>query len=62
MPGAEQMAQVAELLTKLDWWRLRPASFLIVDQPGASDVKQTILAAQSETGDLVVAYIPRVDW
>lgn len=59
MPGAEQMAQVAELLTELAWWRLRPASFLIVDQPGASDVKQTILAAQSETGDLVVAYIPQ---
>jgi len=57
MPGAQQMAYVAELFTKLAWWRLRPAPFLLVGQPDVNDIKRTMLAAQSEIGDLMVAYI-----
>ncbi|MCX6047872.1 MAG: DUF4038 domain-containing protein [Chloroflexi bacterium] len=58
MPGAEQMAHVRELFTNIEWWRLRPAPMLIVEQPGIPKITDAILASQSETGDLVVAYIP----
>jgi hypothetical protein len=58
MPSAEQMAHVTALFSEIEWWRLRPAPTLIVDQPGALDAKRTVLVAQAEAGDLVVAYIP----
>ena len=57
MPGAEQMAQVATLFSKIEWWRLRPEPLLVVNQPGAEAVTQTIMAAQAEAGDLVVVYL-----
>ncbi|MDQ3249789.1 MAG: DUF4038 domain-containing protein, partial [Chloroflexota bacterium] len=61
MPAAEAMAHLADLFTGIEWWRLRPAPLLLAEQPGVSDVRRTILASQSETGDLVVAYVPRGD-
>ena len=59
MPAAQQMVHLAALFSTLDWWRLRPTPVLVANQPGQTDVGRTILAAQSERGDLAVAYIPQ---
>ncbi len=61
MPGAEQMAHVAELFTSIDFWRLRPAPAALAEQPGTADVARVIGVAASEAGDLLVAYTPEGD-
>ena len=58
LPGAMQAAQLAGLLAMMEWWRLRPAPFLVVRQPGAFDRSRTILAACSVAGDMALVYIP----
>jgi hypothetical protein len=58
MPGAYQMAHVAELFEGIEWWRLLPAPELVLDQPGAEDPGRTIVAARTVEGDLAVVYVP----
>ncbi|MEK7676103.1 MAG: DUF4038 domain-containing protein [Verrucomicrobiota bacterium] len=58
MPGAEQMTHLANLLTGIDFWRLRPAPEILATQPGHESPKRYTAAARSEAGDLVVIYVP----
>jgi hypothetical protein len=58
MPGATHMTHVAELFTAIDFWRLRPAQDLLVDQPGTTDAARFITVASSPERDLIVAYSP----
>ena len=58
MPGAYQMAHVAELFESIEWWRLVPAPEMVLDQPGREAVGRTVVAARSEQGDLAVVYVP----
>ncbi len=58
MPGAEQMAHVADLFTSIDFWRLRPAPEALVEQPGAAAGARVITVSATETRDLLVAYTP----
>lgn len=58
MPGAYQMAHVAELFESLEWWRLLPAPEMVLDQPGQEAVGRTVVAARSQQGDLAVVYVP----
>lgn len=59
MPAAEQIVHLANCFASLDWWALRPAPQMIVDQPGDGDICQTIMASRSERGDLAIIYIPQ---
>ena len=58
MPGAYQMAHVAELFESIEWWRLLPAPEMVAEQPGLQAVGSTVVAARSEQGDLAVVYVP----
>jgi hypothetical protein len=58
MPAAEQMANVAELFTSIDFWRLRPAPQALAEQPGTDAPRRFISAAASERRDLLVVYTP----
>jgi hypothetical protein len=58
MPAAEQMAHVAELFTSIDFWRLRPAPALLVEQPGTAAASSFVMASASESRDLIVVYTP----
>ncbi|MGH9372743.1 MAG: DUF4038 domain-containing protein, partial [Vicinamibacterales bacterium] len=60
MPGAEQMAPVAALFTSIDFGRLRPAPNALAEQPGADAPARVIMAAASDTRDLLVVYTPEV--
>ncbi len=61
MPGAEQMAHVAELFGALPWWRLRPAPELVAVQPGEQAIGRHITASRTDTGDVAVFYTPHGD-
>jgi hypothetical protein len=58
MPGAEQMAHLESFFNAIPWWTLAPAPELLASQPGAGDVKQTVLAAASPDRRQVVIYLP----
>lgn len=58
MPGATGMRHVVDLFTSIEFWRLRPAQELLVEQPGAADASQFISVSASPERDLLVAYTP----
>jgi hypothetical protein len=58
MPAAEQIAHLVDFFTSIPWWSLRPAPQLLVEQPGAHNVRRYILAASNPTKDLIVIYTP----
>jgi len=58
MPGAEQMRHVYEFLTSLDFQRLRPASAIVVNNPGKDRAEKFIAAAKTDQGDLALVYVP----
>ncbi len=58
LPGATSMMHMAELMSTIEWWRLRPFGELLVDQPGGEDVTKTVVAARTEAGDLALIYAP----
>jgi hypothetical protein len=61
MPGSSAMQRLAELMTSLPWWRLRPAPELLVRQPGEMDIRRTVVAARTEDGVVAVVYVPGDD-
>jgi hypothetical protein len=58
MPAAEQIQYLDMLFMSLEWWQLRPAPELLVDQPGSEKMSHFIAAARSDKGDLAVIYVP----
>ncbi len=58
MAAAEQLHVLAELFGGVAWWRLRPAPELIRAQPGQAQPSRTLVAAQSDAGDLALFYTP----
>ena len=61
MPGAEQVAHLADAFTNLPWQTLAPAPSLLQEQPGDADVHRFVAVSASSNHDLVVAYTPAGD-
>jgi hypothetical protein len=58
MPAAEQMKYLAEFFNSIEFWRLRPAPQMIVNQPGRESAGKYIAASRTAEGDLAVIYVP----
>jgi hypothetical protein len=58
LPGSMHMYYLKQFFESIEWWSLRPAPELIINQPGKSDPAKFIAAAKSESGNLCVFYIP----
>jgi hypothetical protein len=54
--SANQMTYMKRFFESIDWWRLRPANDLILNQP--EEPASVMAAAQSENGNLFAAYLP----
>jgi hypothetical protein len=59
LPAAEQVRFLADLFNQIEWWRLRPAPEMILEQPGREQAGRWVVAAQTESGDLAVVYTPK---
>ncbi len=57
-PGSIQIGYLAHFMRRLPWWRLRPAQDLLAEQPGDRTYNHFISVAQTENGDMIVAYLP----
>jgi Protein of unknown function (DUF4038)/Putative collagen-binding domain of a collagenase len=58
LPGATSMMHMGEIMSTIDWWRLRPCNDLLGKQPGSGDVTKTVVAARAESRDLALLYLP----
>jgi len=58
MPAAEQLRHLYEIFTGLEWWRLRPAPELIIDQPGKESSEHYVLASATPERDTALVYVP----
>jgi hypothetical protein len=57
-PGVRCMTVLRRFFDDLDWWRLRPAPELLMEQPGEHDPTRFVAAARTEDGRLAVLYLP----
>jgi len=57
MPGAKQMALLARFIEQFEYWRLRPAPNMVV-QAADTAPSQRVVAAQTESKDLALIYVP----
>jgi len=58
MPAAEQMAHLADFFNSVDWWKLRPAPTVVVNNPGAQSPSKFIAGSKSDDKELMVVYVP----
>jgi hypothetical protein len=58
MSAAKQMSHLADFLSSIDFWRLRPQPQFVATQPGNAAPRRYIAAAGTEARDLVLAYVP----
>jgi hypothetical protein len=58
MPGAEQMAFLADFFGTNQFQNLRPAPEAVVNNPGNQSARKYIAAARSEKKDLTLVYVP----
>ncbi len=57
-PGSTSLKHMKALFDSLEWWRLRPAQNLVVEQPGAADPSRFVAAARAEDGKWAMLYLP----
>lgn len=58
MPGAEQMAHLADFFASVNWPKLRPAPIVVVNNPGAQKPAKFIAGAKTDDKELMVVYVP----
>lgn len=58
LPGGADVQHVAEALSPLPWWQLRPSQELLQEQPGRNDPAAFVSVASTPDGTTVVAYLP----
>jgi hypothetical protein len=58
MPGAEQMKHIYDFFTSVDFWRLRPAPVIVVNNPGKGQPAKFVAAAKTDQKDLGLVYVP----
>ena len=58
LPGSTSLSHMVATLSSFDWWRLRPANELLLDQPGDKDVRKTVVAERTTDGDVAIIYTP----
>ena len=58
LPGSTDMKRLKGFFASVQWWRLRPAPDMVVEQPGQADPKKFVAAARADDGSFAVAYLP----
>jgi hypothetical protein len=58
LPGSTSLSHMVATLSTTEWWRLLPASELLLDQPGDKDIRETVVAARTPDGEVAVIYTP----
>ena len=57
-PGSIQMGYLAAFFAKYEWWKLRPANEILLNQPGKTIYNHWISVAKTPDDGLIIAYVP----
>jgi hypothetical protein len=52
------MAHLYEFFTSIDWWKLRPAPPMVVNNPGTGAPAKYVAGAKSDDKEVCVVYVP----
>jgi len=58
LPGSRQIALLGDFMRGLDWWNLRPAQDLLLDQPGDQNYKHHLSVLKSMDQRVILVYVP----
>lgn len=58
LPGSMQVGYLSSFFKKLEWWTLKPAPELLLNQPGDKNIQHFISVARSDDRKTVVIYVP----
>lgn len=58
LPGSVQIGYLAAFMKTLEWWKLKPAQDLLVEQPGDKVYNQFVSVAQTDDQATIVIYLP----
>lgn len=58
LPGSASMKHLKDLITSLDYWRLRPAPDLLAEQPGERNPEHYFVIARADGADWGLGYLP----
>ncbi len=58
-PGSIQIGYLAEFMRRYEWWKLRPASKLLINQPSDKKFDEHIAVVKSRNGRLILVYLPK---
>jgi hypothetical protein len=59
LPGGQQMKHLVEFFSSIDWQQLRPAPFVVVNNPGEQLPAMYIAGARSDDKSVMVVYVPK---
>lgn len=57
-PGSRQIGYLANFIQQYNWWELRPANHLLMEQPGDEQFDHFIAVASTPENGLIMVYIP----
>ena len=58
LPGSLQTGYLASFFHKIEWWKLKPAGELLVEQPGDKTVRDFISVSRTDDRTTIVVYTP----
>ncbi|MEX2234833.1 MAG: DUF4038 domain-containing protein [Cyclobacteriaceae bacterium] len=58
LPGSVQVGYLSAFFQRIEWWKLRPAPGLLLQQPGDSVIREFISISQTDDQKTIVAYLP----
>jgi hypothetical protein len=58
LPGSVQVGYLARFIQQMEWWTLRPAQELLVEQPGDRVFDEFVSVVKSEDHHTILAYLP----
>ena len=59
LPGSIQVGFLGRFIREFEWWDLRPAQELLLEQPGEDDYKQHISVLKSLNSQTILVYLPQ---
>ena len=58
LPGSLQIGYLSAFFRTLEWWKLKPAPELLLEQPGDQQIDQFVSVSRSDDRNTVVCYTP----
>ena len=58
LPGSVQIGYLASFMRRFDWWELRPAPQVLVEQPGEREARLFVSALAAGDDRLMLVYFP----